>query len=106
MKPALPDGHRHRESSRYRRGMRSSHIASDVRKWAQRENETRRRLSEARNDLERDQEALERRLRNEGIVAPGAVEEARGYRDTLWGLLKARYIACSEISAEEVQALC
>ena len=76
----------------------------DVRNWAQREDETKRRLTEARNDLERDQEALERRVRDEGVVAPGAVEEARGYRDTLWRLLKARYFACSEIPAEEAQA--
>ena len=76
----------------------------DVRKRAQIESETKRRLTEARNDLERDQEALERRVRDEGVVAPGAVKEARGYRDTLWRLLKARYIACSEIPAEEAQA--
>ena len=39
-----------------------------------------------------------------GVVGPGAVEEARAYRDTLWGLVKARYIACSEIPAEAEQA--
>ena len=76
----------------------------DARKWTQREDETKRRLTEARNDLERDKEALERRVRDEGVVAPGAVEEARGYRDTLWRLLKARYIACSDIPAEEAEA--
>ena len=76
----------------------------DVRKWAQRDGDTKQRLTEARNHLERDQAALERRVRDEGVVAPGAVEEARGYRDTLWDLLKARYIACSEIPAEEAQA--
>ena len=56
----------------------------DVRKWAQRDGDTKQRLTEARNHLERDQAALERRVRDEGVVAPGAVEEARGYRDTLW----------------------
>ena len=55
-----------------------------MRNWAQRQGETKQRLTEARNDLERDQEALERRVRDEGVVGPGAVEEARGYRDTLW----------------------
>lgn len=76
----------------------------DVRSWAQRQGETKQRLTEARNDLERDQKALERRVRDEGVIAPGGVEEARGYRDTLWELVKARYIARSEIPAEEAQA--
>ena len=51
----------------------------DVRNWAQRQGETMQRLTEARKDLERDQKALERRVRDEGVVGPGAVEEARGY---------------------------
>ena len=76
----------------------------DVRNWEQRQGETKRRLTEARNELDRDQEALERRVRDEGVVGPDAVEEARGYRDTLWDLVKARYIACLEIPAEEAQA--
>jgi uncharacterized protein YhaN len=76
----------------------------DVRNWAQRQGETKQRLTEARNNLERDQKALERRVRDEGVVAPGAVEEARGYRDTLWELVKARYIARLEIPVEEAQA--
>ena len=76
----------------------------DMRNWAQRQGETKQRLTEARNDLERDQKALERRVRDEGVVGPGAVEEVRGYRDTQWGLVKARYIACSEIPAEEAEA--
>ena len=76
----------------------------DVRNWAQRQGEMKQRLTEARNDLGRDQEALERRVRDEGVVGPGAMEEAREYRDTLWDLVKARYIACSEIPAEEAQA--
>ena len=76
----------------------------EVRDWAQREGETKQRLTEARNDLERDHKALARRAREERVVAPGAVEEARGYRDTLWKLVKARYIARLEIPAEKAQA--
>ena len=76
----------------------------DVRSWALRQGEVKQRLTEARNNLERDQEALERRVRDEGVVGPGAVEEARGHRDTLWSLVKARYIACSEIPVEDAQA--
>ena len=77
----------------------------DLRNWEQRQDETKRRLTEARNELERDQKALERRVRDEGVVRPGAVEEARGYRDSLWDLVKARYIARSEIPAQAAQAL-
>lgn len=76
----------------------------DVRDWAQRQGGTQQRLTETRNDLYRDQKVLEGRVRIEGIVAPGEVEEARGYRDTLWDLVKARYIARSEIPAVEAQA--
>ena len=76
----------------------------EVRDWAQREGETKQRLTEARNALERDQKALARRAREERVVAPGAVEEARGYRDTLWKLVKARYIARLEIPPEKAQA--
>ena len=75
----------------------------DVRNWAQRQGETKQWLTEARNELERDQKALELRVRDEGVMGPDAVEEARGYRDTLWDLVKARYIACSEIPPEEAQ---
>ena len=75
----------------------------DVRDWAQRQGEMKQRFTETCNDQERDQKALERRVRDEGVVGPGAVEEARGYRDTLWDLIKARYIVCSEIPAEEAQ---
>ena len=76
----------------------------DVRNWTLRQGETKQRLTEASNDLERDQEALERRERDEGVVGPGTVEDARGYRDTLWDLIKARYIASTEIPAEEARA--
>ena len=71
-----------------------------LRNWAQRQGETKQRLDHARNDMERDQAALERRVRDEGVVAPGAVEEARGYRDALWDLVELRFIAQSEIPAE------
>ena len=76
----------------------------DVRDLAQRQAEFKQRLTTTRNDLQRDQEELERRARDEGIVGPDAVNEARRYRDTLWKLVKARYIECSEIPVEEAQA--
>ena len=102
MKPVLPEG---TDIEALAVPPRDTVIAhrDDVRNWAQRQGETKQRLTEARNDLERDQKALERRVRDEGVVGPGVVEEARGYRDTLWGLVKARYIACSQTSAEEAQ---
>ncbi len=74
-----------------------------LRSWAQRCGETKQRLTEARDDLNRDKNALERRVRVEGVVGPGEMQEARSYRDTLWGLVKARYISQSEIPPEEAQ---
>jgi len=103
LKPALPSGADIEALAVPPRDTVVAH-RDDVRNWAQRQGETKQRLTEARNDLERDQKALERRMRDEGVVAPGVVEEARGYRDTLWELVKARYIARSEIPAEEAQA--
>ena len=103
MKPALPAGTDIEELAVPPRDAIIAH-RDDVRNWAQRQGETKQRLTEVRNELERDQEALERRVQDEGIVGPGVVEEARGYRDTLWDLVKARYIACSEIPAEKAQA--
>ena len=103
MKPALPAGAEIEALAVPRRDTVIAH-RDDVRNWAQRQGETKQRLNEARNDLVRDQEALDRRVRDEGVVAPGAVEEARGYRDTLWELVKARYIVRAEIPAEEAQA--
>ena len=103
MKPVLPAGTNIEALAVPPRDTVIAH-RDDVRNWAQRQGETKQRLTEARNDLERDQKALERRVRDEGVVGPGAVEEARGYRDTLWDLVKARYIACVEIRVEEAQA--
>lgn len=102
MKPALPAG---TDIESLKAPARDTVIAhrDDVRNWAQRHGETKRRLTEVRNDLERDREALEFRVRDEGIVAPGAVEEARAYRNVLWNLVKAKFIVRSEITPEEVQ---
>jgi len=76
----------------------------DARDWRERLRDTMQRLADARNALERDQKALERRVRDEGVVAPGTVEDARSYRDILWELVKVRYVEGSEIPAEEAQA--
>lgn len=102
MKPTLPEG---TEIESLTVPARDTVIAhrDDVRNWAQRHGETKRRLTEVRNDLEGDQEALERRVRDEGIVAPGAVEEARAYRNVLWNLVTVKFIVRSEITPEEVQ---
>ncbi len=75
----------------------------EMRELMQRRGDTKRQLNEAHNNIERDRQALDRRVRDEGLVAPGAVEEARGYRDTLWELIKAQYITHSEIPTEKTQ---
>lgn len=75
-----------------------------LRDWTQRQAKTKQRLTEARNDLERDKSALARRVLDEGVVGSDAVDEARDYRDTLWNLVKVRYVTSSEISLEDAQA--
>ncbi|TGG92256.1 MAG: DNA double-strand break repair Rad50 ATPase [Aphanocapsa feldmannii 277cV] len=102
LRPALPAGTDIEALAVPPRDMVVAH-RDDVRDWARRQGETKQQLTEARNNLERDQKALERRVRDEGVVGLGAVEEARGYRDRLWQLVKAQYIACSEIPAEEAK---
>ena len=103
MMPALPEGADIEALAVPPRDSVKTHL-DDLRSWSQRQSDTKQRLAEARNILERDKKALDRLVRDEGVVAPGAVEEARGYRDTLWNLVKTRYIARSEISAAEAQA--
>ena len=103
LKPALPDGVDIEALEVPPRDTIVAHRDA-VRDWMRRQGETKLRLIEARNHLERDNKALQQRVRDEGVVAPGAMGEARGYRDTLWELVKTRYIDRSEISAEEAQA--
>ena len=76
----------------------------DLRDWTQSQAETKQRLTEAHNDLKRDESALEHYVRNEGAVPPGALEEARSYRDRLWNMVKARYISGSDIPADQAKA--
>ena len=75
----------------------------DVRNWASRQKETKKQLTDVRTILERDQEALELRERDEGAVSPDAVRKARSYRDTLWNMIKTLYIERSEIPTESAQ---
>ena len=103
MKPALPEGTDIEALAVPPKDVVIAH-RDDVRDWERHQNETKQWLAEARNDLERDQKALEQRVRDEGVVEPRALKQARGYRDTLWDLVKARYIARSEIPAETAKA--
>ena len=43
-------------------------------------------------------------MRDEGVVAPGKVEDTRAHRDILWELVKVRFVHGSEISTENAQA--
>ena len=103
MKPALPECTDIEELAVPPRDAVNAH-RDYIRNWVRDRDELKRRLTDARNELERDRKALNQRVPDEGIVKPGAVEEARDYRDTLWGLIKARYIARSEIPAEAATA--
>jgi uncharacterized protein YhaN len=43
-------------------------------------------------------------VRDERAVAPSAVEEIRSYRNKLWEMIQTKFVARSEISAEDAQA--
>ena len=103
LRPALPAGTDIEALAVPPRDMVVAH-RDDVRDWARRQGETKQQLTEARNHLERDQKALERRVRYEGVMGLGAVEEARSDRGALWDLVKAQYITRLKISSEDQQA--
>ena len=75
-----------------------------VRDWTQRQREAKQRLADSRNALECDQKALERQVRDEGVVAPDVLEEARARRDDLWELVKLQYVERSPIPQEKAQS--
>ena len=75
-----------------------------VRDWTLRQRETKQRLADSRNALEREQRALERRVRDEGLVTPDALEKARSRRNDLWKLVELKYIESSPIRPEKAQA--
>ena len=75
-----------------------------TRDWRERRRDLTQRLADARNALDRDRKAYERRVNDEGAIAPRALEEARAERDILWELVKVRYVQSREIPEEEAQA--
>ena len=62
------------------------------------------RLADAHNALDRDRKAYERRVNDEGALAPSALEDARAERDVLWEFVKVRYVEGREIPEEKAQA--
>ena len=76
----------------------------EARDWRERRRDHAQRLADARNALDRDRKAYERRVNDEGAIAPRALEDARAERDILWELVKVRYVQSREIPEEEAQA--
>ena len=74
-----------------------------VRDLTQRQRTVEERRVDSLNQLERDQKALERRVRDEGLVAPDALETARARRDNLWELITLKYFEGSQIPSEKVR---
>ena len=103
LKPPLPDGTNIEVLPVPPRATVQKH--SDLlRDWTRRQREAKQRLADSRNALERDRKALERLVRDEGVVAPDALEEARTRRDDLWELVKLQYVERSPIPQYEAQA--
>ena len=76
----------------------------EARDWRDRRRDHGQRLSDARNALDRDRKAYERRVNDKGALAPSALEKARAERDVLWEFVKVRYVQGREIPEEKVQA--
>jgi len=74
-----------------------------VRDLDQRQSDNQRRLTEARNACQRDQAEVARRVKDEGVVAPELLAEAREYRQAIWALVKARFIDDIEIPTDLIQ---
>ena len=103
LKPPLPDGTDIEALPVPPRATVQEH--SDlVRDWMQRQREEKQHLADLRNALERDRKALDRLVRDEGVEAMDALEEARDRRDNLWELVKLQYVDRSSIPPEQVQA--
>ena len=91
LKPPLPDGTDIEALPVPPRATVQEH--SDlVRDWTRRQREAKQRLDDSRNTLERDRKALERLVRDEGVEATDALEEARARRNDLWKLVKLQYV--------------
>ena len=103
LKPPLPDGTDIETLQVPPRATVQEH-RDLVRDWTQRQREAKQRLADSRNALERDQKDLERRVRDEGVVVPDVLKEARARRDDLWKLVKLQYVERSPIPPEEAQA--
>ena len=103
LKPPLPDGTDIEALPVPPRATVQEH--SDlVRDWTRRQREAKQRLDDSRNALERDRKALERLVRDEGVEATDALEEARVRRNDLWELVKLQYVERSPIPQDEAQA--
>ena len=68
--------------------------------WERRAHETDQQLAIARKELERIQKDFQDAEREERIVTTEEIQEARSKRDSLWGLIKQKYIENMPISEE------
>ena len=70
---------------------------------AQRQPSVKQRLFESLNELERDQNAFNFRIRNEGLVALDALDKARARRDDLWKLITLRHVEGGQIPSDKAR---
>ncbi len=70
--------------------------------WERRTHETDQQLAIARKEFERIQKDFQDFEREERIITTEEIQEARFKRDSLWGLIKQKYIENTPISEERV----
>jgi len=83
---------------------------ADVQAYRDREQDQKRRLREAqqlvsstRQELERATAAFDRTVRDEQLVTPDELQEARRRRDSLWNLVKLRHIEGEQVHEDQAK---
>lgn len=84
---------------------------ADIQAYRDREQDQKRRLREAqqlvsltRQELERATAAFDRTVRDEQLVTPEELRDARSRRDSLWKLVKLRYVEGEAVPEEQVKS--
>lgn len=69
--------------------------------WQRRLKETQQRIASTQQDLDGFVAALERAIRDDQVVTPDELKDARGDRDAVWQMIKLKHIKGQPISLEQ-----
>lgn len=71
--------------------------------WQRRLNETQQQAASVKQELDRTVAALERAIRDEKVVTPEELKNARGRRDAVWQLVKLKHIVGQPIPPAQAE---